>query len=550
MLLIVSPLHGQEELAPDIFKKQGGIEIELSDHSLAAELAKHEGITLDHGCSHHAARLYITQDGYDHLLRTGVSFTYLKRPDPIITMKGPGEIPIYKSACLPAMHFYPTYEAYVEMMYLFEDQYPELCEVISIGTLNSGRELLVAHLGDDLGSNDDEPNFFYSSTMHGDETAGFPLMLQLIDHLLCNYNDDDKIKNLLDNVNIYINPLANPDGTYTIDNSTIQGATRRNANFVDLNRNFPDPEDGTNPDNRPTQDETAVFLKFGEEYNIHLGCNIHGGAEVVNYPWDTWEELHADDSWWIDVTRAYADTCHIYSDSTYLRDLDNGITNGYAWYEINGGRADYTTYFDRSRELTLEISKQKVYDATGLPDLWEVNRRSLLNFMEEALYGLKGRVVDCKTGEPLKAEIILANHDMDNSSVFSDSLTGNYYRYLDDGEYEAMITAEGYDTVVSQLTIFDDEVLVWDVELCPPPSGTDDIESSDLLLRADDTWLYIDLSSGVPLASVELYTLDGKLLLRDTDGDNRINHTHADPGAYVIKVSTPNKQLTKKLFLP
>ena len=32
-----------------------------------------------------------------------------------------------------------------------------------------------------------EPEVFYSSTMHGDETGGFILMLRLADYLLKNY---------------------------------------------------------------------------------------------------------------------------------------------------------------------------------------------------------------------------------------------------------------------------------------------------------------------------------------------------------------------------
>ncbi len=549
-LLLSNPLLCQHNLSSEIFDQQGGIEIELADHSLAAELDRHKGITIDHGCTHEKAKLYVTKAGYDYLVREGISFNYLKRPEAILTMKGPGEIPVYKSACLPAMDFYPTYEAYVEMMYLFAEQYPDLCEIIIIGTLDSGRELLVAHLGDELSSNDDEPNFFYTSTMHGDETAGFPLMLQLIDHLLCNYDKDDKVKNLLDNVNIFINPLANPDGTYTDDNSTIQGATRRNANFIDLNRNFPDPEAGENPDNRPTQDETKFFMEFAEAQDIHLSSNIHGGAEVVNYPWDTWEKLHADDTWWIETARAYADTCHLHSHSNYLRGLQNGITNGYAWYEVDGGRQDYMTYFQRSRELLLELSERKIPDATKLPELWEANRRSLVNYMQEALYGLRGSVVDCKSGEPLKAEIIMLDHDKDNSSVFSDSIEGNYFRYLDDGIYEAMIVADGYDTLTSQLTVLDDEVLVWDVELCPEISSIHELDSSDVVLRADQNYLYLEFSQNLSPTSLQLYAVDGKLLLRDTDGDNRLDRSQVSSGAYVLKVTTAHKELTKKLFLP
>jgi carboxypeptidase D len=34
-----------------------------------------------------------------------------------------------------------------------------------------------------------EPEFMYTSTMHGDETVGYVLMLRLIDYLLTNYGN-------------------------------------------------------------------------------------------------------------------------------------------------------------------------------------------------------------------------------------------------------------------------------------------------------------------------------------------------------------------------
>ncbi len=35
---------------------------------------------------------------------------------------------------------------------------------------------------------------------------------------------------------------------------------------------------------------------------------------------------------------------------------DDGITNGAAWYVIDGGRQDYMNFFHQCREFTLEIS--------------------------------------------------------------------------------------------------------------------------------------------------------------------------------------------------
>ncbi|MBK6966466.1 MAG: hypothetical protein IPH20_21865 [Bacteroidales bacterium] len=65
-------------------------------------------------------------------------------------------------------------------------------------------------------------------------------------------------------------------------------ARRYNINGVDLNRNYPDPEDGDHPDGYAWQPETVAFMNFAGQHDFVAAANFHGGVEVVNYPWDTW----------------------------------------------------------------------------------------------------------------------------------------------------------------------------------------------------------------------------------------------------------------------
>lgn len=159
---------------------------------------------------------------------------------------------------------YPTYGAFVSMMNAFQTDYPGMCNIHSILTLASGHEVLVAQLNN--GNPDGKPKFLYSSTIHGDETTGYILTLRLIDYLLSNYGIIDEVTNLMDNVDIWISPLANPDGTYYLNDNTVNGATRGNANGVDLNRNYPDPEDGPHPDGNFYQPETVAFMNLAEDH--------------------------------------------------------------------------------------------------------------------------------------------------------------------------------------------------------------------------------------------------------------------------------------------
>ncbi len=82
-------------------------------------------------------------------------------------------------------------------------------------------------------------------------------MLRLIDHLLRGYGDDPEITALVDETEIWINPLANPDGTYFGGDDTVADAIRYYTTTgggdsgVDPNRNFPDLADGDHPDGNP-----------------------------------------------------------------------------------------------------------------------------------------------------------------------------------------------------------------------------------------------------------------------------------------------------------
>jgi PKD repeat protein len=344
--------------------------------------------------------------------------------------------------------FYPTYDAYLSMMNQFALDYPALCSVFSIGSSVQNRALMMARITSPAKRSGAKPQFLYTGTMHGDELAGYNLLLRLIHHLLTNYGTDPKVTHLLDNVDIWINPNANPDGTYWGGNHTVWNSIRRNANMVDLNRNYPDPKAGPNPDGNPWQPETIAFMQLADDQHFVMSANTHGGAEVMNYPWDTWQHLTADNDWWIYVCREYVDTVHLYSPSNYMSGFNNGITNGYAWYSITGGRQDYMNYFQHCRELTMELSNVKRVPTSQLEAHWQWNYRSLLNYMMQCTYGISGAVTNEQSSEPLAALVTIDGHDIDNSHIYANASHGFYQRLLEAGTYQLTFAAPGFQPVV------------------------------------------------------------------------------------------------------
>jgi len=184
---------------------------------------------------------------------------------------------------------YPTYAAYLSMMDYYAELFPTICRLDTIGRSVQGRLILVMKISSNVQGHDDRPEILYSSTMHGNETVGYVLLLRLIDYLLMQYGQPTgegfRVTRLIDNCELWINPLFNPDGTYMAgSDTTVRSARRSNAHGVDLNRDFPDRINDPVNSVAGREPETQAMMQFVAAHNFSLSANFHGGAQVVNYP--------------------------------------------------------------------------------------------------------------------------------------------------------------------------------------------------------------------------------------------------------------------------
>lgn len=376
---------------------------------------------------------------------------------------------------------YPTYAVYLEMMHNYATNYPTLCKMDTIGYSVNNRPIITMVISDNIGTNEDEPEFWWSSTMHGDETTGWYFMIRLVDYLLTNYGTDAQVTNLVNNMEIYISPLTNPDGTFSgsSNGTSIANATRTNANGTDLNRSFPD----INGYAGTSDPEVTMVKNYAAAHHFVMAANGHGGTECINYPWDeqNWTSSthpHPDDNWWQYVCFQYADTCHAIN-SRYFKgpgssyNNTTGVTEGCDWYYTEGGRQDYMNYFHHCRELTLEWSNEKTLGTENLNTYWGYNRKAILNFTEQALYGFRGIVTDACTNQPLSGvKVFINNHDADNSEVYTATPVGDYHRPIYAGTYSVTFSKDGYVSKTFTVTTQNMASVRLDVSLCPEPSFT------------------------------------------------------------------------------
>ena len=442
---------------------------------------------------------------------------------------------------------YPTYSTYTAMMDTFQTRYPNLCAIDTIlSSTPGGHTILCAHISNNLNDNEGKPSVFYTSTIHGDEVVGYYMMLRLIDLLLTNYNTNTYITDLVNNIDLWICPLHNPDGTYFASddqNNNWPVSTRYNHNWADLNRVFPEVDQSDI--SSQYEPEVEAMMQFMGDHNFTLAANMHGGAEVFNYPWDTWpswQYSHADADWWEYVGHNFADTCHLYS-ASYMTEENNGVTEGGDWYVITGSMQDYHNWYLGTRHVTIEVCEDKVLSSNQLPDYWGYAYRSFLNFIAEADNGIHGTVTDSLTGEPLQALVFIANHDYAHSYVETTLPHGDYHRPIKAGQYSVTYSAEGYLPKTIVTTITDGEKTVQNVQLTSSVGIAEYEERIVVYPNPAQDYLTVELSDGMEFDHLALYDIQGRLV--ETFPETSLQTTKLDvhnlpSGIYVLHIRKTN----------
>ncbi|MDP7639910.1 MAG: M14 family zinc carboxypeptidase, partial [Candidatus Hydrogenedentes bacterium] len=340
---------------------------------------------------------------------------------------------------------YKDYNALTDMLEAYASDFPAIARLYTLGQSVQGRELWVMRVSDNPDNEEDEPEFKYVADMHGDETVGGELCLYFIDLLLKEYGVSQRITDLVDSTEIWIVPRMNPDG--------FEAVRRENASGFDLNRSFPvfpADFDGTLFDGAPLADasrpvETAHVMRWTVDNSFVLSANFHGGALLVNYPYDNVPGIASgsnapspDDALCQELSLRYSTANPpMFNSAEFAR----GISNGSAWFSILGGMQDWNYRYAGCLEVTLEVSNAKIPVEATLSDFWGDNQESMLAYLESVHIGVRGLVTDRKSGEPLWAKVAVESNEQ---PVFSDPDVGDYHRLLLPGAYSLTLSATGY----------------------------------------------------------------------------------------------------------
>ncbi|MBF0449713.1 MAG: succinylglutamate desuccinylase/aspartoacylase family protein [Candidatus Magnetomorum sp.] len=379
-----------------------------------------------------------------------------------------------------------------------ERDYPDICKLYSIGKSYEGRDLWFMKISDNVTEEEDEPEVKYISSMHGDEPVGMELCLNFIDYLTNNYGTDSNVTALVNDIELWIMPLMNPDGyvhqrRYSMEN-------------IDLNRDFPDRVLDNNNTTEGRAVETAHLMNFGFSHSFVLAANFHTGALVVNYPYDSdfysynYYSATPDDDLFQELALSYS----LLNQSMYTSyDFYQGITNGVQWYTAYGSMQDWNYVWRGCNEVTIELFNIKWPSFSTIASIWKDNRESMLKYIQWSLQGIRGMITNAETGQPVNAvaRVIGIDHD-----TYTDPDVGDYHRILLPGTYDMEFSAEGYfPQKINSIVVDDsDKATRIDIRLTPRYRFAN-IQSAIIILKAMS-----DIPVDIPLSTFDM-NHDGKV---------------------------------------
>jgi len=191
------------------------------------------------------------------------------QPRPVAVGKADGAIDFPAPA--------PRYHSFGEVeSYLFDvaNTFPDVAALGVYGESPEGRPLYALVIEEDPSFEDDpsKPNILFNFSIHGDEIITVESAMAVIHTLVTRHGSDDRVDDLLADLEIVIVPVVSPDG-FAARSRTVEG--------VDPNRQFPHGGDPNRVGISIIEDAKALY----GFYRFEGVLDYHAFGELVMLPW-------------------------------------------------------------------------------------------------------------------------------------------------------------------------------------------------------------------------------------------------------------------------
>ncbi|PKK91692.1 MAG: hypothetical protein CVV64_03245 [Candidatus Wallbacteria bacterium HGW-Wallbacteria-1] len=196
---------------------------------------------------------------------------------------------------------YHTYEETVAALKAAVKSNPKIASMFSIGKSIEGREIYCLKISDNVAKDEDEPEALYMGLHHSREWISVEVPLAIMNALMNGYGKDDQITKLVNDNEVFLIPIVNPDGlVYSQTNSKMWRKNRRsiqNGRYfgVDPNRNYGYQWGTVGASTSPYSDtyhgekafsepETSAVRDFVKSRNFVSSISYHSYSRLVLYP--------------------------------------------------------------------------------------------------------------------------------------------------------------------------------------------------------------------------------------------------------------------------
>lgn len=234
----------------------------------------------------------------------------------------------------------------------------------TFGSSVEGRPLRAVEISGPAGSH--RPLVMVIANIHGCEVISSELAMAIVDALTAPH-PGAAAADLLERADVTVVPVVNPDGRSRAlaslrRRSPIRPAPRRNADGVDLNRNWPwapgvrdhwSPTSGTRRIRSPwyrgrhplSEPETRALAELIDRRPPRVLLNLHSTGQIVTYPWSGRPDPTADAGRFEQIAQAFTRAQPTW---TYRSKQSS------SWYPIAGSSNDWLYATHGTLALTVE----------------------------------------------------------------------------------------------------------------------------------------------------------------------------------------------------
>lgn len=352
--------------------------------------------------------------------------------------------------------------------------YPNLAQVVDLtatygpGATFEGRAINAIKISDNVASDEDEAEILFVSCHHCREIVTPEVALYIINELLSNYGTDPAVTALVDQNEIWVAPVWNPDGyEYVWNTNNLWRKNRKPFSGgdvgVDLNRNYDlnwqaqcgsssNPSSGVFRGPAPeSEEETQTMVAFARARRFAKVMDFHSYGREVLQSYRCAPLPPALEAW-IDAEAVALSSTNGYS----FRD-PSADSEHYQW-EIK----EITSYaFLTETHSSFQPSYSSAQSEAA--SVWPLN----LAFMQEPVR-VTGRVTDATTGAAIPAEITINGFNFQNGETrHADQGFGRYHLFLPDGTHTLTFNALGFAPETRTVTVSSNATTVEDVAMSP-----------------------------------------------------------------------------------